>query len=70
MIENLPNLLLVSEVASLFRISRITLKRWEKRGKLIPIRINSRGDRRYKKEDVLALYNLGEEECTSSTHQL
>ena len=33
-------------------------KRWGKRGKLVPIRINSRGDRRYKKEAVLWLLGM------------
>lgn len=52
-INNLPDLLTVSEVAQIFRVSTLTIKRWGKRGKLPPIRINSRGDRRYKKESVL-----------------
>lgn len=56
-LENLPDLLTVREVSELLRISPLTLKRWGKRGKLPAIRINSRGDRRYKKEAVL--YTLG-----------
>ena len=52
-INNLPDLLTVKEVAGLFRVSPLTIKRWGKRGKLVPIRINSRGDRRYKKEAIL-----------------
>jgi excisionase family DNA binding protein len=56
-IKNLPDLLTVREVADLLRVSPLTIKRWGKRGKLPPIRINSRGDRRYKKEAVL--YMLG-----------
>ncbi len=56
-IEDLPDLLTVREVAELLRVSPLTLKRWGKRGKLPAIRINSRGDRRYKKEAVL--YMLG-----------
>lgn len=54
-INDLPSLLTVREVAELLRISMLTVKRWGKRGKLPAIRINSRGDRRYKKEDILAL---------------
>ena len=52
-LEELPDLLTVREVADLLRVSPLTIKRWGKRGKLTPIRINSRGDRRYKKEAVL-----------------
>lgn len=65
-IKNLPDLLTVREVADLLRVSPLTIKRWGKRGKLPAIRINSRGDRRYKKEAVLWLLGVnpdgGEEE--------
>ena len=54
-IANLPDLLTVREVATVLRVSPLTIKRWGKRGKLPAIRINSRGDRRYKKEAVLWL---------------
>jgi len=56
-LKNLPDLLTVSEVAELLRVSPLTIKRWGKRGKLPAIRINSRGDRRYRKESIL--YMLG-----------
>jgi len=54
-INNLPDLLTVREVADLLRVSPLTIKRWGKSGRLEAIRINSRGDRRYKKELVQAL---------------
>lgn len=57
-INNLPDLLTVKEVAQLLRVSVLTVKRWGKRGKLPAIRINSRGDRRYKKEAVLWLLGI------------
>lgn len=57
-INNLPDLLTVREVADLLRVSPLTIKRWGKRGKLPAIRINSRGDRRYKKESVLWLLGI------------
>ncbi len=65
-VNNLPDLLTVREVADLLRVSPLTIKRWGKRGKLPAIRINSRGDRRYKKEAVLWLLgmNAGEEEVS------
>ncbi|AKM79036.1 MAG: hypothetical protein UX85_C0003G0169 [Candidatus Beckwithbacteria bacterium GW2011_GWB1_47_15] len=59
-LDNLPDLLTVREVADLLRVSPLTIKRWGKRGKLPAIRINSRGDRRYKKEAVLWLLGIQE----------
>ena len=57
-LEDLPDLLTVKEVSELLRVSPLTIKRWGKRGKLPAIRINSRGDRRYKKEAVLWLLGM------------
>lgn len=57
-LDDLPDLLTVREVADLLRVSILTIKRWGKRGKLTPIRINSRGDRRYKKEAVLWMLGM------------
>lgn len=58
LLEDLPDLLTVREVAEVLRVSPLTIKRWGKRGKLPAIRINSRGDRRYKKEAVLWLLGM------------
>jgi excisionase family DNA binding protein len=59
-LENLPDLMTIREVAELLRVSPLTLKRWGKRGKLNAIRINSRGDRRYKKSAVYAALGMEE----------
>ena len=59
-LDDLPDLLTVREVAEILRVSPLTIKRWGKRGKLPAIRINSRGDRRYKKEAVLWLLGMQE----------
>ncbi|MDP3758174.1 MAG: MerR family transcriptional regulator [bacterium] len=65
-LENLPDLLTVKEVAEVLRVSALTIKRWGKRGKLPAIRINSRGDRRYKKEAVLWLLGITQKSSPSS----
>lgn len=57
-LDDLPDLLTVREVAEILRVSPLTIKRWGKRGKLPAIRINSRGDRRYRKEAVLWLLGM------------
>jgi len=62
-IDNLPDLLTVGEVADLLRVSKLTVKRWGKRGKLPAIRINARGDRRYRKEAVLWLLGIKPTPC-------
>lgn len=59
-LDDLPDLLTVREVAEILRVSPLTIKRWGKRGKLPAIRINSRGDRRYRKEAVLWLLGIQE----------
>jgi DNA-binding transcriptional MerR regulator len=53
--DELPDLMTIKEAADFLRVTPLTLKRWGKKGKLVPIRINSRGDRRYTKEQVLWL---------------
>lgn len=61
-IDDLPDLLTIKEVAQLLRVSPLTIKRWGKSGKLPAIRINSRGDRRYRKEVVLRLLGIEKNE--------
>ncbi len=57
--DNWPDLLTVKEVAQIMRVSPLTIKRWSKRGRLPALRINSRGDRRYKKETVMWMLGAG-----------
>lgn len=57
-LSDLPDLLTIREVADILRVSPLTIKRWGKKGKLPAIRINSRGDRRYKKEVVTRLLGV------------
>lgn len=52
------NLLTIGEVAKLFKIHRDTLRNWEKAGKLTPLRVGPRQDRKYRREDI---QNLADE---------
>ena len=61
-LSDLPDLMTIREVADLLRVSPLTIKRWGKKGKLPAIRINSRGDRRYKKEVITRLLGVSIEE--------
>ncbi|MCL5432353.1 MAG: MerR family transcriptional regulator [Patescibacteria group bacterium] len=48
----LPKLLTIRQVAEVLNVHVETLRRWDKSGKLKAIRVNERGDRRYKPEDL------------------
>jgi len=61
-LSDLPDLLTIREVADLLRVSPLTIKRRGKKGKLPAIRINSRGDRRYRKDVVNRLLGVTAEE--------
>lgn len=61
-LSDLPDLMTIREVADLLRVSPLTIKRWGKKGKLPAIRINSRGDRRYRKDVVNRLLGVSVEE--------
>lgn len=54
MLDQYPQILTITQVAEILQVTPLTLKRWEKQGKLIPMRINTRGDRRYFKDQILA----------------
>ncbi len=45
-------LLHLQDVAKMLHVSPNTLRRWSSEGKLKSVRINRRGDRRYRSEDV------------------
>jgi excisionase family DNA binding protein len=49
---DISELLRIREVSKILKVHRETLRRWDKSGKLKAVRIGSRKDRRYKKEDI------------------
>ncbi len=43
----------INEAAALIKVNPETLRRWDREGKLVAIKVNDRGDRRYKEDDIL-----------------
>ncbi len=54
-----PPLLTIAQTAQILNISAWTLRQWDSKGKLVAIRMGSRRDRRYKKEDILKALQEG-----------
>jgi excisionase family DNA binding protein len=50
-------LLTITEVATLLHVHPNTLRRWSEEGRIISYRINSRGDRRFRLDDVRCFLN-------------
>lgn len=50
---SLETMLTVRQVADFLHVSICTVRRWSNNGTLNYYRVGSRGDRRYRKEDVL-----------------
>jgi DNA-binding transcriptional MerR regulator len=54
----MPALMILPEVAGLFRVSVQTVRSWRRTGKLVPVRTPT-GRYRYRRADVLALLGEG-----------
>lgn len=54
-LKNLPNILTLKQTSGILNLHPNTLRNWDNRGILRAIRYGTRGDRRYKKANVLAL---------------
>lgn len=52
---DMQDLLSISEVADLFNIHQDTLRNWEKKGWISPLRVGPRQDRKYRREDIETL---------------
>jgi len=55
--NDLSELLTLDEVSKTLKVHKETLRRWDTNGKLKAVRISSRGDRRYHKEDIEKFIN-------------
>lgn len=53
-------LLRIKEAAEMLSVNPETLRRWDKSGKLKAVIVSTRGDRRYKKEDLEKFINKNE----------
>jgi predicted site-specific integrase-resolvase len=58
-INTWPALLTIAQTAEILSLSPWTLRQWDKNGKLTPIRLGTRRDRRYKKEDIIKIASKG-----------
>ena len=54
----MDNLLSINEAASLIKVNPETLRRWDREGKLVAIKVNERGDRRYRESDILEFVKI------------
>ncbi len=52
MLNELGDLLTIQKTAEILNVHPETLRRWDRSGKLVALKINERGDRRYKKQEV------------------
>jgi excisionase family DNA binding protein len=52
-------LLRIKKASELLGVTPLTLRRWDKSGRLKAIRVGSRGDRRYEEEKLLQLIKKG-----------
>jgi len=55
--KNLPEVLTIREVAELFNVSLMTLRRWDKQKRLKAFRPTIMSKRRYKKADIIKFLN-------------
>ena len=51
--ENMSDMLTIREVAQLFHVHPNTLRRWSNNGRIRAYRITPRGDRRFKREEIV-----------------
>ena len=56
-IEEYPEILTLQDACELLNCHPNTLRNWDNEGTLKAIRFGKRGDRRYRKEDVLKIIN-------------
>lgn len=58
--DKLPNILTLQQACELLNCHPNTLRNWDNKGILKAIRFGNRGDRRYRKEDILKIISKKE----------
>ena len=58
-IRKLPAVLTLKQACELLNCHPNTLRNWDNQGKIKSIRFGNRGDRRFKKEDIMRLIQNG-----------
>ncbi len=53
------SLLTIDQVSKILNLSTWTLRQWDNKKRLVAVRIGSRKDRRYRKEDILKILKEG-----------
>lgn len=66
----MDELLTITEAAELLGVHTETLRRWDRENKLVAVKINDRGDRRYKKSDLESFMNSDLQIGTHSGYKL
>jgi PAS domain S-box-containing protein len=67
--DNLPNLLSISQTSELLNVHPNTLRRWDNEGFLKAVRVGDKGVRKYRKEQVLDILNNSRSNINSSINQ-
>ena len=55
--EDLPDMLTLQQASEVLNVHPNTLRNWDNQGVLKAIRYGKRGDRRYKKQDLVQVLN-------------
>lgn len=55
--QKIPELLTLKETCEILKVHSNTLRLWDKKGILKAVRFGARMDRKYRKEEVLKIYN-------------
>lgn len=58
--KELPDMLTLQQASGILNVHPNTLRNWDNEGVLKAVRYGKRGDRRYRKEDVLKILNKNE----------
>ena len=53
--QQVTELITLSEACQILKVHPNTLRKWDKKGILKAVRFGQRGDRRYRKEDIMGL---------------